>query len=60
MPVCPIRLGDDSYDSVNEASSGGPFHFVFDRGCFDTFDECHEHARFAQDVAAALAGRRYG
>jgi SAM-dependent methyltransferase len=33
----------------------GPFHFVFDRGCFHVFDEAGERARFATCVAAALA-----
>jgi len=33
----------------------GPFHFVFDRGCFHVFDEPEERARFAAQVAAALA-----
>jgi SAM-dependent methyltransferase len=33
----------------------GPFHFVFDRGCFHVFDEPGERARFAAQVAAALA-----
>ena len=33
----------------------GPFHFVFDRGCFHVFDEPGERARFAVSVAAALA-----
>ena len=33
----------------------GPFHFVFDRGCFHVFDEAEERARFAGRVAAALA-----
>jgi SAM-dependent methyltransferase len=33
----------------------GPFHFVFDRGCFHVFDEPEERARFAEQVAAALA-----
>lgn len=34
---------------------GGPFEFVFDRGCFHVFDEPEERARFAAQVAAALA-----
>ena len=34
---------------------GGPFEFVFDRGCFHVFDEPGERARFAARVAAALA-----
>ncbi len=33
----------------------GPFHFVFDRGCFHVFDEAEERARFAAHVAATLA-----
>ena len=33
----------------------GPFHFVFDRGCFHVFDEQEERARFAAHVAALLA-----
>jgi len=33
---------------------GGPFQFVFDRGCFHVFDEPGERARFAAQVAAAL------
>jgi integrase-like protein len=31
-----------------------PFQFVFDRGCFHTFDEDNERAQFAQNVAAGL------
>jgi SAM-dependent methyltransferase len=34
---------------------GGPFQFVFDRGCFHVFDEPDERQRFAVNVAAALA-----
>src|ERR1700730_10507992 len=34
---------------------GGPFQFVFDRGCFHVFDEPDERQRFATHVAAALA-----
>lgn len=33
---------------------GGPFQFVFDRGCFHVFDEPGERQRFAAQVAAAL------
>ena len=33
----------------------GPFQFVFDRGCFHVFDEPGERARFAAQVAAAMA-----
>jgi len=34
---------------------GGPFAFVFDRGCFHCFDTADERARFAANVARALA-----
>ncbi|HZP06987.1 MAG TPA: class I SAM-dependent methyltransferase [Terracidiphilus sp.] len=34
---------------------GGPFQFVFDRGCFHVFDEPGERERFAAQVAAVLA-----
>jgi len=44
----------ETVDFLNEAPSGGPFEVVFDRGCFHTFDEEQERARFAQNVAAAL------
>jgi hypothetical protein len=33
---------------------GGPFEFVFDRGCFHVFDDDSDRARFAQKVAAHL------
>lgn len=33
----------------------GPFHFVFDRGCFHVFDEPEEREHFAARVAASLA-----
>jgi SAM-dependent methyltransferase len=44
----------ETIDFLNEAAPGGPFEFVFDRGCFHVFDEDHERARFAQNVADAL------
>ena len=44
----------ETVDFLNEAPPGGPFHFVFDRGCFHTFDEDLERLRFAENVAAAL------
>ena len=46
---CRFETGD----FLNEPP-GGLFQFVFDRGCFHTFDEDHERARFAQNVAAVL------
>jgi SAM-dependent methyltransferase len=44
----------ETLDFLTEAPPGGPFQFVFDRGCFHIFDEDHERARFAENVAAAL------
>jgi SAM-dependent methyltransferase len=32
----------------------GPFHFIFDRGCFHVFDEPEERSRFVKCVAATL------
>jgi len=34
---------------------GGPFQFVFDRGCFHVFDQPDERLRFVAQVAAALS-----
>jgi SAM-dependent methyltransferase len=42
-------------DFLTALPPGGPFQFVFDRGCFHVFDEPEERARFAAQVAAALA-----
>ena len=41
-------------DFLSAAPAGGPFDFVFDRGCFHAFDDDDERARFAQNVAGAL------
>jgi SAM-dependent methyltransferase len=41
-------------DFLAAAPAGGPFQFVFDRGCFHVFDDEGERARFAQKVAAEL------
>jgi len=43
------------WDILAELPPGGPFQFVFDRGCFHVFDEADERERFAARVAAALA-----
>ncbi|MGH8224560.1 MAG: class I SAM-dependent methyltransferase [Gammaproteobacteria bacterium] len=45
----------ESLDLLSDDVSGGPFDFVFDRGCFHVFDEADERARFAERVAAILA-----
>lgn len=44
----------ETADFLADATPGGPFQFVFDRGCFHVFDEPDERARFAERVAAAL------
>ena len=41
-------------DFLAAPPSGGPFDFVFDRGCFHVFDEADERSRFAARVADAL------
>lgn len=42
-------------DFLDAPPPGGPFQFVFDRGCFHVFDEPDERQRFAANVAATLA-----
>lgn len=49
----PCRFA--ALDFLAAALPGGPFQFVFDRGCFHIFDEPGERQRFAAQVAAALA-----
>lgn len=44
-----------TWDFLAAAPPGGPFQFVFDRGCFHVFDEPGERQRFTAQVAAALA-----
>ncbi len=41
-------------DILATAPPGGPFEFVFDRGCFHAFDDEHERVRFVERVAAGL------
>ena len=48
------RCRFEAADFLNDPPPVPPFDFVFDRGCFHTFDEDHERARFAHNVAAAL------
>jgi SAM-dependent methyltransferase len=48
------RCRFETIDFLATAPPGGPFHFVFDRGCFHVFDGDHERVRFAQRVAAQL------
>ena len=49
----PCRFA--TLDFLATPAPGGPFQFVFDRGCFHVFDEPEERARFAAQVAASLA-----
>jgi SAM-dependent methyltransferase len=42
-------------DFLSASPDGGPFQFIFDRGCFHVFDEPEERARFSAQAAAALA-----
>ncbi len=48
----PCRFA--SLDFLASAPEGGPFEFIFDRGCFHVFDEPEERGQFAAQVTAAL------
>ena len=48
------RCRFDVVDFLAAPLAGGPFQFVFDRGCFHVFDGEDERARFAENVAAEL------
>ena len=50
-----LRCRFATLDFLAAPAPGGPFQFVFDRGCFHVFDEPAERARFAAQVAGALA-----
>lgn len=50
-----LRCRFAAWDILAAPPAGGPFQFVFDRGCFHVFDEPDERQRFAEHVAAALA-----
>jgi len=49
------RCRFEAVDFLAAEPAGGPFEFVFDRGCFHVFDDEGDRARFAQKVAAHLA-----
>lgn len=49
-----VRCRFASLDFLAAPPPGGPFQFVFDRGCFHVFDELEERARFAAQVAGVL------
>jgi hypothetical protein len=42
-------------DFLNDKVPGAPFGFVFDRGCFHSFDADEERKQFAENVAFHLA-----
>jgi SAM-dependent methyltransferase len=50
-----LRCRFSAWDILAAPPPEGPFHFVFDRGCFHVFDEAGEREEFAAHVAAALA-----
>lgn len=45
----------ETLDFLNEGVPGGPFDFVFDRGCFHVFDGADHRIKLAKRVAALLA-----
>jgi SAM-dependent methyltransferase len=49
-----LRCRFETLDILADAPGGGPFRFVFDRGCFHIFDGAGERAHFAARVAASL------
>lgn len=50
----PLRCRFAVSDFLSAVPPGGPFEFVFDRGCFHVFDEPEERLRFAAHVAGVL------
>src|SRR5580658_9452821 len=55
MEVRHLPCRFEAMDFLAETPPGGPFQFVFDRGCFHVFDEPDERQRFASRVASILA-----
>jgi SAM-dependent methyltransferase len=49
------RCRFEALDFLVNTPPGGPFEFIFDRGCFHVFDDPETRARFAARVAALLA-----
>jgi SAM-dependent methyltransferase len=49
-----LRCRFAAWDFLAAPPPGGPFQFVFDRGCFHVFDEPWEREQFAAQVAAVL------
>jgi len=50
----PGRAEFRTLDFLGQPVAGGPFAFVFDRGCLHVFDEPAERTRFAERVAGLL------
>jgi len=50
-----LRCRFAALDFLAATPPGGPYQFVFDRGCFHVFDEQSERERFAAQVATALS-----
>jgi len=50
-----LRCRFAALDFLAATPPDGPSHFVFDRGCFQVFDEPEERTHFAARVAAILA-----
>ncbi|RJX32913.1 MAG: class I SAM-dependent methyltransferase [Desulfurivibrio sp.] len=42
-------------DFLKDAVTGGPFAFLFDRGCFHSFDSAGDRRRFAEKAASLLS-----
>lgn len=53
-PANPGRCRFETLDFLATAPPGGPFDFVFDRGCLHVFDEAEDRARFSTRVASLL------
>ncbi|MCP5048234.1 MAG: methyltransferase domain-containing protein, partial [bacterium] len=47
---CTFRVGD----FVEQSVTGGPFDFIYDRGCFHVFEPFEERNDFARNAAAHL------
>jgi SAM-dependent methyltransferase len=54
MKGSDLRCHCATLDFLAAPPPDGPFHFIFDRGCFHVFDESEERERFAARVAAVL------
>lgn len=50
-----LRCRFATVDFLAAPPLGGPYQFVFDRGCFHVFDKQSERERFAAQVATALS-----